>query len=131
MEVFKERVSKYLHIVLCFSQIGETFKQTIKMYPAIVNCCTVDWFFEWPEDALSSIASFYLEEVPIQTEQKDIVTRLMKQIHFDTIQESSVFKRELGRINYVTGSSFLEVLEQFKILYDRKKKEIINKMTTY
>lgn len=42
-----------------------------------------------------------------------------------------MFKRKLGRINYVTGSSYLELLTQYIKLYNRKNKEIIGKMETY
>lgn len=26
------------------------------MFPSLVNCCTIDWFEKWPEDALLSVA---------------------------------------------------------------------------
>lgn len=53
---FTETVKKHLHVVLCFSPIGDTFRQRIRMFPSLVNCCTIDWFFEWPEEALLSVA---------------------------------------------------------------------------
>lgn len=26
------------------------------MFPSLVNCCTIDWFMKWPEEALQSVA---------------------------------------------------------------------------
>lgn len=26
------------------------------MFPSLVNCCTIDWFEKWPEEALLSVA---------------------------------------------------------------------------
>lgn len=26
------------------------------MFPPIVNCCAIDWFMDWPHDALLSVA---------------------------------------------------------------------------
>ena len=26
------------------------------MFPSLVNCCTIDWFTEWPEEALMNVA---------------------------------------------------------------------------
>lgn len=26
------------------------------MFPSLVNCCAIDWFSEWPQDALLSVA---------------------------------------------------------------------------
>ena len=38
------------------------------MYPAFVNCTTIDWFTEWPKDALLEVAEKYLEEVTFEGE---------------------------------------------------------------
>lgn len=45
---FLERVKKNLHIVLCMSPIGDAFRTRVRMFPSLVNCCTIDWFNEWP-----------------------------------------------------------------------------------
>ena len=26
------------------------------MFPSLVNCCTIDWFSKWPNEALLSVA---------------------------------------------------------------------------
>jgi P-loop containing dynein motor region D4 len=26
------------------------------MFPSLVNCCAIDWFMEWPDEALESVA---------------------------------------------------------------------------
>lgn len=56
MDVFFDNIRKNLHIILSFSQIGETFKNCVKLYPSLVNCCSVDWYFEWPSEALDMIS---------------------------------------------------------------------------
>lgn len=42
------RVRDNLHIVLCMSPVGEAFRTRCRMFPSLVNCCTIDWFSEWP-----------------------------------------------------------------------------------
>ena len=49
-------VRENLHIVLCMSPIGAGFRSRCRMFPSLVNCCTIDWFSAWPEDALFSVA---------------------------------------------------------------------------
>lgn len=49
---FLERCKKFLHIILCFSPIGASLRNRIRDFPSIVNCTTIDWFSEWPPDAL-------------------------------------------------------------------------------
>ena len=53
---FLGRVIKNLHIVLCMSPIGDGFRERCRMFPGLVNCCTIDWFTEWPSDALQEVA---------------------------------------------------------------------------
>lgn len=41
---FVERVRSHLHIMLAFSPIGDSFRNNLRMFPALINCCTIDWF---------------------------------------------------------------------------------------
>ncbi|VEL42483.1 unnamed protein product [Protopolystoma xenopodis] len=52
-----------MHIVLCMSPVGEPFRNRIRMFPSFVNCSTIDWFSEWPNDALLEVAEKYLADV--------------------------------------------------------------------
>lgn len=33
-----------LHVVLAMSPIGVSFRNRVRKFPSIVNCCTIDWF---------------------------------------------------------------------------------------
>ena len=44
------------HVAFCMSPIGEAFRTRLRMFPSLVNCCTIDWFMPWPEEALKSVA---------------------------------------------------------------------------
>jgi dynein heavy chain len=49
---FIDRVRKQLKVVLCFSPVGTTLRVRARKFPAIVNCTSIDWFHEWPDEAL-------------------------------------------------------------------------------
>lgn len=55
--LFISRVKTYLHLILCMSPIGELFRSRLRMFPSLINCCTIDWFSSWPEEALRSVAA--------------------------------------------------------------------------
>ena len=55
--VFIERVRAHLHICLCMSPVGNTFRDYVRMFPALVSCTTIDWFSDWPAEALKEVAS--------------------------------------------------------------------------
>ena len=40
------------------------------MFPSLVNSCTIDWFTEWPDDALEMVAVKSLEDLDIDEEAR-------------------------------------------------------------
>ncbi len=42
------RVRQNIHVVVTMSPMGEQFRSRLRMFPGLVNCCTIDWFGAWP-----------------------------------------------------------------------------------
>lgn len=61
-----DRVRNNLHLVLAMSPVGSAFRSRCRMFPSLVNCCTIDWFTEWPEDALYGVAKSSFASVDIE-----------------------------------------------------------------
>lgn len=55
---FLSRVRDNLHVVLCFSPVGDKFGRRAMQFPGLINGCTIDWFLPWPEEALTSGAAY-------------------------------------------------------------------------
>ena len=62
---FINQVQNKLHIVLCMSPVGDAFRSRCRMFPSLVNCCTIDWFTEWPKEALLSVAETFFENIDL------------------------------------------------------------------
>lgn len=43
--------------------MGDPFRERLRKFPSLVNCTTIDWFTQWPEDALRSVASKFLSSI--------------------------------------------------------------------
>jgi dynein heavy chain len=56
--------------MLCMSPTGNTLNERIRNFPAIINCCTIDWFEKWPEEAIMAVAKRTLDETPFSDDLK-------------------------------------------------------------
>uniref|UniRef100_A0A1I8HSD8 Dynein axonemal heavy chain 7 n=1 Tax=Macrostomum lignano TaxID=282301 RepID=A0A1I8HSD8_9PLAT len=129
--LFIQRCQEQLHVVLAMSPIGSAFRNRLRKFPSLVNCCTIDWFQAWPEDALTAVASRFLEDVEMSDELRDGCIKYCKHFHQSAISLSKRFGSELGRHNYVTPTSYLELINTYKQLLDAKRTEIHRQKKRY
>jgi len=121
-EFFIEKVKKNLHMVLCFSPVGEAFRVRARRFPALVNNTVIDWFHPWPADALASVSERFLEDVELGTEEiKGAIIEFMP-FSFVVVNEASKqFLAEQKRYNYTTPKSFLELIDLYKKMLQTKR----------
>jgi dynein heavy chain len=126
---FIERVRNNLHIVLCMSPVGDPFRNRLRQYPAFVNCTTIDWFTEWPKDALLEVGEKYMEEVSFSEQENEGALRksiasVFVTVHRSVAEMSERMLAEMKRHNYVTPTNYLELVSGYKVLLEDKRKEI-------
>ncbi|XP_021099660.1 dynein heavy chain 1, axonemal isoform X7 [Heterocephalus glaber] len=127
MAAYTGRVRNNIHMVLCMSPIGEVFRARLRQFPSLVNCCTIDWFNEWPAEALESVAATFLNEIPDLASSFEVIEGLIQicvYIHQSVSKKCVEYLAELARHNYVTPKSYLELLNIFSILIGQKKLEL-------
>ncbi|XP_071052666.1 dynein axonemal heavy chain 7 [Onthophagus taurus] len=129
--LFVQIVRDQLHLVLAMSPIGDGFRNRIRKFPAMVNCCTIDWFQSWPEDALLAVATRFLGEIELPTEERTVCIDMCQIIHTSTQRLSDEFFNRLGRKNYVTPTSYLELINTFKTFLTKKRKEVLTGKKRY
>ncbi|KAL0220777.1 hypothetical protein RCL1_000631 [Eukaryota sp. TZLM3-RCL] len=122
---FINRVRSNLHVVLCLSPIGQEFRLRVRQYPSFVSTTTIDWFSNWPADALKEVASSMLGEVEdVEEELKPKLADVFVHCHVSVVNTSEKMLAALRRTNYVTPKSYLEQLNQYISLLKKKKIEI-------
>jgi dynein heavy chain len=73
---------KNLHVVLCFSPVGDTMRVRSRKFPGIINNTSVDWFHPWPKDALIDVAYRFLQNVELDTDDlRKNIALIMSQVH--------------------------------------------------
>eukprot|EP00899_Mesostigma_viride_P012092 jgi/Mesvir1/20884/Mv07961-RA.1 len=122
---FVDECRKNLHVALAFSPVGAAFRERLRKFPSLVNCCTIDWFSGWPIEALKTVAVRFLEDVPMA--DASIKTQVVDMsVHFHTsVQElAKEYLAQLRRHYYVTPTSYLELISTFKTLLRAKQEEV-------
>ncbi|XP_053339456.1 dynein axonemal heavy chain 1 [Clarias gariepinus] len=127
MAAYVRRVRSNIHTVLCMSPIGEVFRARLRQFPSLVTCCTIDWFSAWPQEALLSVATSFLNELPeldASPEALKGLTEMCMEIHQMVAVKCVQYRAELSRYNYITPKSYLELLSIFSALIGQKKQEL-------
>ncbi|XP_032591888.1 dynein axonemal heavy chain 7 [Drosophila grimshawi] len=120
-----------LHIVLAMSPIGDALRNRIRKFPSIVNCCTIDWFQPWPEDALLAVSTRFLATEQLTPLERKTAIDMCMEFHTSTQELSAKFFTRLHRYNYVTPTSYLELIQTFKALLSQKRNNITTNRNRY
>ncbi|CEL99773.1 unnamed protein product [Vitrella brassicaformis CCMP3155] len=123
-QFFVERVRENLHIVLCMSPVGDALRIRMRMFPSLVNCCTIDWFHPWPEDALKSVATRFLANLQVDEPIKHGLIDMCKTVHMSVIETSHVFLERLRRHVYVTPKSYLDLISLYLKMLEEKTEQL-------
>ena len=126
---FIDKVRRLLKIILCFSPVGSTLRVRSRKFPAIINCTSINWFHEWPEEALKSVAMRFLADIDLLPGSiQDSVANFMAYVHRSVNEKSAAYLQNDKRYNYTTPKSFLEQISLYKRLLKLKYKELQDKI---
>lgn len=143
--IFIERVRKNLHIVLCMSPIGEKLRVACRQFPALVDCCTIDWYENWPKEALFSVSHKLLSDSEtnnaayksskgpsgnINKGDLDKICKIFEEFHSNSIEVADEFFSMTKRRIYITPKTILDLVKQFKELYTSQKEVFDENVTT-
>lgn len=122
--LFVQTVKEQLHIVVAMSPIGDNFRVRIRKFPALVNCCTIDWLQPWPEDALLAVATKFLGNIELSSLERSACIEMCQSFHTSTQDLSKEFYQRSKRHNYVTPTSYLELISTFDKILEQKRREV-------
>eukprot|EP00615_Pteridomonas_danica_P016588 CAMPEP_0114385844 /NCGR_PEP_ID=MMETSP0102-20121206/6268_1 /TAXON_ID=38822 ORGANISM="Pteridomonas danica, Strain PT" /NCGR_SAMPLE_ID=MMETSP0102 /ASSEMBLY_ACC=CAM_ASM_000212 /LENGTH=3026 /DNA_ID=CAMNT_0001542557 /DNA_START=949 /DNA_END=10026 /DNA_ORIENTATION=- len=123
--IYLARVKRNIHVCLTMSPVGEAFRERLRKFPSIVNCCTIDWFSAWPDEALQSVATRAFEDSDLNLgDHTSSVVTVCKGVHQSVSKLSLVYLSELQRYNYVTPTSYLELLSTYRKVLGSKRIEV-------
>ncbi|XP_033732158.1 dynein beta chain, ciliary-like [Pecten maximus] len=122
---FIDKVRRLLKVVLCFSPVGSTLRVRGRKFPAVTNCTCIDWFHEWPETALISVSSRFLEEIELLgVDMRESISQFMAFVHQSVNETSQKYLANEKRYNYTTPKSFLEQIKLYDNLLNKKNMDL-------
>lgn len=131
-EIFLSNLKKNLHVVLCMFPQGEILRARLRQFPSLITCTYINWLPEWPEQALSKVAEFYLkEENFVESSKIDSVINICVFFHLSIRDLSDQYFQEHKRQNYITPNHFLILLRTLKHLYGYKEQTTIRLTKKY
>ena len=91
---------------------------------ALVNCCAIDYWSDWSSEGLNLVATTSLTEEDLKLDNIPAVVHVMQGMHRTVAEHSVEYREQLRRYNYVTPTSYLELLNVFKFLLHEKRTEV-------
>ncbi|CAH0695355.1 unnamed protein product [Spodoptera exigua] len=134
-EYFIIRSRANLHVVMCFSPVGEKFRNRALKFPGLISGSTMDWFQKWPKEALIEVAHHFLWEFKVvcSPDTKQQLIEIMGIVQDNVADTCEQYYERFRRQTHVTPKSYLSFLEGYKKLYKEKHEsiaEMARRMTT-
>ena len=126
---FVNKARDNLHIVLSMSPAGDTLRIRCRNFPGLVNCTSIDMYFTWPEDALASVANYFLKPKELPDELRPALEQHIVKVHLSIFDYSKEFERKMKRKNHATPKNFLDFINTYINMLYKLRKEIDRNVT--
>ncbi|CAJ1459802.1 unnamed protein product, partial [Effrenium voratum] len=127
-QYFLDKVRSNLHLVLCHSPVGSTFRVRGRKFPALISCMCLDVFHPWPRDALVGVAERFMEVLQEKNIQNEEVLASIAQhsaeVHVSVYKANQRYLDEERRYNSTTPKSFLELISFYVRMLTEKQASV-------
>jgi dynein heavy chain len=106
------------------SPVGDSLRIRCRKFPSLVNCCTLNWFDRWPEQALLYVSSEFLKDLDLPSDLVRMgLSEMCMKIHTTVEHMSTIFFKKFRRKVYTTPKSYLDLISLYVSSLDVKRAE--------
>lgn len=113
-----------LHIVLAMSPAGDTLRIRCRNFPGLVSNTSIDWFFPWPQEALTAVANNFLINEKLEDDLREPITSHITMVHLSVQKYSDDYLNIYKRSNFSTPKNFLDFIKSYTTLLNSNRKQI-------
>lgn len=96
------------------SPVGEQLRVRCRKFPSLINCCSLDWFPNWPKEALIKVANKFIKNIELPDDKiRDGLTEMCMNVSVDVNELCEKYMRELRRRVYTTPKSYLDHIKLY------------------
>jgi len=119
---FMSNVRNNIHICMCFSPVGDKLSSRARKFPGLINCCTIDWFLQWPAEGLKNVSERFIGAFTMETNEttKQALMTHMGNVHKITQDACQEYFEKFRRYVYVTPKSYLSFIKNYKTVYSKE-----------
>ena len=127
-DYFVSKCRDNLHIVLAMSPAGDTLRIRCRNFPGLVSNTSIDWFFPWPKEALTAVATYFLKDQEFEGDLRTPITEHIVSTHLSVQDYSIKYESEFKRRNYSTPKNYLDFINSYLTMLVSKKKNLTGKV---
>jgi len=124
--LFVNKIRQNLHMIIAMSPSGDKLRNRCRNFPGLISNTTIDWFFEWPKEALDSVSHFLLSNYKDFTEDyKKTICDHIIETHLSVREFSEEALQTQKRYIYTTPKNFLDYIKNFRKLYHEYHERVL------
>ncbi|CAL8110975.1 unnamed protein product [Orchesella dallaii] len=132
-ELFRQRVERNFHLILCMNPNAKDFRSYISTYGNILRDMTINWFDIWTRESFLEVAKHLLPSPSILNQDDPIYSgSIFHSFHSIASQISiNVTENDFGKFSFVTPIHFIDFVEQYNRLTNDKGSSTNEKIKSF
>lgn len=101
--------------------MGDSLRKCTRNYPSLINCCTIDWFHGWPDDALLAIANRFLAEEELDDTDRATAIEMLIEFQSSTNEMANEYFAQTRNQTFIPPVAYIDATNTFKNQLQLKK----------